>query len=284
MRPDVVFSDSSVSPSFFFTTLAKKPRTECGCQPVTFEIAAMVVPPLDRSRPRTRSCLVVPLLERDAVCVFVFDLSCFAGLVRGCLVLNLAIKDLRGRRHHRRTTSTPLRSATRGVRSQGAATAPPGFTSNAPFATEVQSNIEQSCCSTVTAYDSECRQNEPIYGETRNKVAQSREITLGGDCQLRPVVQTLLVLLLQAHLRLRCQGNRLYFRSLYDRAKAGRLQGHRSCDRPASLLYFNESVPKARRGSPGASWASARGSARTARPSQEKSISGARRHSRRLNW
>src|SRR6516164_8119635 len=125
MRPDFVFSDASVSPSFFFTTPAKKPRTECGCQPVTFEIAAMVVPPLDRSRPRTRSCLVVPLLERDAVCVFVFDLSCFAGLVRGCLVLNLAIKDLRGRRHHRRTTSTPLRSATRGVRSQGAATAPP---------------------------------------------------------------------------------------------------------------------------------------------------------------
>jgi hypothetical protein len=32
---------------------------------------------------------------------------CFAGLVRGLgVVLNLAIKDLRGRRHHRRTTST----------------------------------------------------------------------------------------------------------------------------------------------------------------------------------
>src|SRR6516164_4428269 len=118
MRPDLVFSDSSVSPSFFFTTPEKKPRTECGCQPVTFEIAAMVVPALDRSRPRTRSCLVVLPLECDAVCVFffVFDLSCFAGLVRGLgLVLNLAIKDLRGRRHHRRTTSTPLRSATRGV-------------------------------------------------------------------------------------------------------------------------------------------------------------------------
>src|SRR5215469_14202798 len=118
MRPDLVFSDSSVSPSFFFTTPAKKPRTECGYQPVTFEIAAMVVPPLDRSRPRTR--LVVPPLERDAVCVFffVFDLSCFTGLVRGLgVVLNLAIKDLRGRRHHRRTTSTPLRSATREVRS-----------------------------------------------------------------------------------------------------------------------------------------------------------------------
>src|SRR6516164_10565581 len=120
MRPDFVFSDSSVSPSFFFTIPAKKPRTECGCHPVTFEIAAMVVPPLARSRPRTRSCLVVPPLGRDAVCVFlfVFDLSRSAGLVRGLgLVLDLAIKDLRGRRHYRRTTSTPLRSATRGVRS-----------------------------------------------------------------------------------------------------------------------------------------------------------------------
>jgi hypothetical protein len=46
MWPDLDFSDPSVSPSFFFTTPAKKPRTECGCQPVTFEIAAMVVPPL----------------------------------------------------------------------------------------------------------------------------------------------------------------------------------------------------------------------------------------------
>jgi hypothetical protein len=40
MRPDFVFSDSSLSPSFFLTTPAKKPRTECGCHPVTFEIAA----------------------------------------------------------------------------------------------------------------------------------------------------------------------------------------------------------------------------------------------------
>src|SRR6516165_1604407 len=110
MRPDLVFSVSSVSPSFFFTTPAKKPRTECGCQPVTFEIAAMVEPPLDRSRPRTRSCLDIPPPERGAVCAlfFVVDLSCFAGLVRGLgVVLDLAIKDLRGRRHHRRTTSTP---------------------------------------------------------------------------------------------------------------------------------------------------------------------------------
>src|SRR6516165_10847576 len=43
MRPDFVFSDSSISPSFFFTTPAKKPRTECGCHPVTFEIAHVVL-------------------------------------------------------------------------------------------------------------------------------------------------------------------------------------------------------------------------------------------------
>src|SRR6185437_6650395 len=98
MRPDFVFSDSSVSPSFFLTVPAKKPRTECGCHPVTFEIVAMVVPSLAWSRPTTRSCLVVLTLERDPRCVFffVFDLSCFAGLVRGLrLVLDLAIKDLR---------------------------------------------------------------------------------------------------------------------------------------------------------------------------------------------
>src|SRR6516165_8419963 len=95
MRPDLVFSEESISPSLFFTTPAKKPRTECGCQPVTFEIAAMVVPPLAWSRPSTRSCLVVPPLERDARCVlfFVFDLSCFAGLVRGLsFVLDLAMR------------------------------------------------------------------------------------------------------------------------------------------------------------------------------------------------
>src|SRR5262249_40308912 len=60
---------------------------------------------------------------------FVFDLSCFAGLVCGFgLVLTLAIKDLRGRRHHHRTTSTPPTSVTRGVRSQEAAMAPPAST------------------------------------------------------------------------------------------------------------------------------------------------------------
>src|SRR6516225_3876783 len=140
MRPDFVFSDSSVSPSFFFTTPAKKPRTECGCHPVTFEIAAMVVPPLARSRPRTRSCLVVLPLERDAVCVFffVFDLSRFAGKVRGLgPVLNLAIRDCD-------TIVVPPDPAQvshpRGPvlrRRYGVS----GITRNAPFTAEVQSNI-----------------------------------------------------------------------------------------------------------------------------------------------
>src|SRR6516225_9007091 len=57
MRPDFVFSDASVSPSFFFTTPAKKPRTERGCQSVIFEIAVLVrlgaapLPPPSRSGP-----------------------------------------------------------------------------------------------------------------------------------------------------------------------------------------------------------------------------------------
>src|SRR5262249_25870215 len=95
MRPDLVFSDSSVSPSFFLTVPARKPRTECGCHPVIFEMAAMVVPFLARSRSRTRSCLVLPPLARatGGALLLVFDLSCFVGLVRGLgRVLDLAIR------------------------------------------------------------------------------------------------------------------------------------------------------------------------------------------------
>src|SRR5262249_10485007 len=125
---------------FFFTIPAKKPRTECGCHPVTFEIAAMVVPPLAWSRPRTRSCLVARPLERDAVCVlfFVFDLSCFAGLVRGLgVLLDLAIKDLRGGRHYRRTTWSGISEGS-GARPRwkynGAPAAPAITTTAAPIA------------------------------------------------------------------------------------------------------------------------------------------------------
>src|SRR4029077_20675822 len=56
MRSLPTFSESSLSLSFFLTTPAKKPRTECCCQSVAFMIAAMVVPFGCRSIPRTVSC------------------------------------------------------------------------------------------------------------------------------------------------------------------------------------------------------------------------------------
>src|ERR1700733_15098342 len=58
MRSSPVMSDLSFNLSFFLTTPAKKPRTECCCQPVTFTIAAIVVPLGSRSMPRTVSCFV----------------------------------------------------------------------------------------------------------------------------------------------------------------------------------------------------------------------------------
>src|SRR6516164_8369232 len=84
MRPGFVFSDVRFSLSFFFTTPAKKPRTECGCQPVARAIAAIVAPPRARSMLRTRSCLVFRLLATDTRPAFRFDflLGAFAGLER----------------------------------------------------------------------------------------------------------------------------------------------------------------------------------------------------------
>src|SRR5438876_2166270 len=43
-RSLLVFSDSSLSPSFLRTTAARKPRTVCGCQPVERTMVAIVVP------------------------------------------------------------------------------------------------------------------------------------------------------------------------------------------------------------------------------------------------
>jgi hypothetical protein len=55
-RSPSVFSDSSLSASFLRTTAAKKPCTECGCQPVEVMIVAMVAPLGRRSSPSTRAC------------------------------------------------------------------------------------------------------------------------------------------------------------------------------------------------------------------------------------
>src|ERR1700761_3962223 len=56
MRTPSTFSDERLSLSFFLTTPAKKPRTECCCQPVAFMIAAMVVPLGCRRSPSTAFC------------------------------------------------------------------------------------------------------------------------------------------------------------------------------------------------------------------------------------
>src|SRR5262245_36063761 len=40
------------------TTPARKPRTECDCQPVVFVSAAMVAPPGERSMPIAADCFV----------------------------------------------------------------------------------------------------------------------------------------------------------------------------------------------------------------------------------
>src|ERR1700730_15838658 len=56
-------SDIRVKPSFLRTTPAKKPRTECCCQPVAFMMAAIVVPLGCLSRARMASCLVSRRVE-----------------------------------------------------------------------------------------------------------------------------------------------------------------------------------------------------------------------------
>src|ERR1700682_648995 len=51
------FSETRLRSSFFLTTPAKKPRTECCCHSVVFMIAAIVVPLGRRNIASTASCL-----------------------------------------------------------------------------------------------------------------------------------------------------------------------------------------------------------------------------------
>src|SRR5713101_1504518 len=76
MRSPSAFSEVSVKPSFLRTTPAKKPRTECCCQPVAFIIAAIVAPLGCLSRVRTTSCLVLPRPEDEGA--FPGLAGCFA--------------------------------------------------------------------------------------------------------------------------------------------------------------------------------------------------------------
>src|SRR6202035_3145797 len=57
MRWLSTFSETRLRSSFFLTTPAKKPRTECCCQPVAFMIAVMVAPFVSQSILSTADCL-----------------------------------------------------------------------------------------------------------------------------------------------------------------------------------------------------------------------------------
>src|SRR5262249_30853601 len=112
MRSPSAFSDASVKPSFLRTTPAKKPRTECCCQPVAFMMAAIVVPLGCLSRVRTASCLVPLRIEPEGM--FPGFAGFFARLARTSFVfLGVLLCDILGipfgcdrimRRHHQSPT------------------------------------------------------------------------------------------------------------------------------------------------------------------------------------
>src|SRR5205807_336947 len=90
MRSPLVFSDVSVKPSFFRTTPAKKPRTECCCQPVAFMMAAIVAPLGCLSSLRTVSCLVPARVGPEAT--FPFFAGFFARLAAATFGLLVVLR------------------------------------------------------------------------------------------------------------------------------------------------------------------------------------------------
>src|SRR5260370_10955212 len=101
MRSSPTFSETKFNFSFFLTTPAKKPRTECCCQSVDLMIAAVVVSFDCRNIARTVSCLdeaPAAFLAAAALDVAVdrtarrFPLE--DGGVRDCLVVRFAAFDL----------------------------------------------------------------------------------------------------------------------------------------------------------------------------------------------
>jgi hypothetical protein len=79
MRSPPTFSDASASLSFFLTTPAKKPRTECCCQSVAFMIAAMVVPFASLSIARTAACFEEAAVGTFAAGFVTADFAAAAG-------------------------------------------------------------------------------------------------------------------------------------------------------------------------------------------------------------
>src|SRR6478672_3686654 len=81
MRLSPDFSEVSFNLSFFLTTPARKPRTECFCQSVAFMIAAMVVPLDWRSILRTASCLEGAPVGLATACLRATSMHAALGLV-----------------------------------------------------------------------------------------------------------------------------------------------------------------------------------------------------------
>jgi hypothetical protein len=80
----VYFFRTEFESELFCTTPAKKPRTECCCQPVAFITAAMVVPVGERSNSTTRACFELrsPFSFRSFNGVVLVDCGGWAATVR----------------------------------------------------------------------------------------------------------------------------------------------------------------------------------------------------------
>src|SRR3984893_10497634 len=81
--------------SFFLTTPARKPRTECCCQSVAFMIAAIVVPFGCRRLPSTDSCFDESLVDLGEACFDVVTLDVLVAF--DCVVRRFFAGDRAGR-------------------------------------------------------------------------------------------------------------------------------------------------------------------------------------------
>src|SRR6516162_3913975 len=150
MRPPSFGSDTRLKPSFLRMTPARKPRTECCCQPVAVMMAAIVVPARSCSIATTCAFLVparvlggapdaVPMGtgRLDDLRLVIFGRARVIAFVLDLVLVMGASGDLRDA--IRRTTSAPPRQVTRRGSTQKRASAASSHHSNARFAEECQS-------------------------------------------------------------------------------------------------------------------------------------------------
>jgi hypothetical protein len=138
-----IFFEASFSFRRLRTTQARKPRTECGCQPVAFIIAAIVAPVGDWSMAMTRDC--VEPTPAFFVCCDRFAAATADGAVAGdCFLADFDIKILRSVHcgvppHHRSPTSA---LAPAGQDLASAPLAPGMTTTTAPIGSDRQSFLK----------------------------------------------------------------------------------------------------------------------------------------------